>query len=424
MYSILIHTNNNDQNFCSMLETVCLQTYRPIQCIIPNSVKSDEIQSIADTNAIDLVYVSDHENRIKYWNNAISYANGDYIQCLDINDKFVGTNCISTIVNFMQKQNTEWIACSVICSNTNELHVPVWNNNILQSNTLYGISSIVFKNELKYIMLDDKCASLCDVEWYYRIYKIYGPPLFLETPMIYTIIEKHNTGDYSYIYEKHGISIDNRLKDISPANRWDFIDKIVYMNLDSRIDRRNHMEEFTKTFKNKVVRFSAVQHSVGRVGCAMSHIQVLKDALKSDCKNILILEDDAEWNKFDDSYVCLQRLIQNPYDVILLGGSAIRSYSNNRVDYSQTAASYLVNGHYISTLLHNFEESFEKNIHEGPTHNNAMDIYWKKLQKTDNWYITHPVYIYQKPSYSNIENRNVDYRSEMLNIDIIDAVKK
>ena len=422
MYSILIHTNNNDQKFWSILETICLQTYRPIQCIVPNGVKSDKIQLIADDNAIDLVYVDDHENRIKYWNNAISYANGEYIQCLDINDKFVGTNCISTIVNFMQKQNTEWIACSVICSNTNELHVPVWNSNILQSNTLYGISSIVFKNELKYIMLDDKCASLCDVEWYYRIYKIYGPPLFLESPMISTIIDKHDTHDYNYIYEKHGISIENRLKDISPANRWNFIDKVIYINLDSRTDRRNHMEEFTKTFKNKISRFSAVHDSVGIIGCVKSHIQVLKDALKSDCKNILILEDDAQWNKFDDSYISLQKLVKNPYDVILLGGSAIKSYSNNRLIESQTTASYIVNRHYIPIVIQNFEESLKKSISEGPTHDNALDIYWKKLQRIDNWYITHPVYIYQKPSYSNIKNQDVDYILEMINIDVVDAV--
>jgi glycosyl transferase family 25 len=421
MYSILIYTNNTNQEFSSILETICLQTYRPIQCIVPNSVKSDKVQSIADINGIDLIYIPTHENKIIYWNSALSCANGQYIQCLDTNDNFVNTTCISMTIEFMQKQNADWIASPVIYSNTNEIHIPVWSNNILQSNSLSVISSIVFKDHLKHITFDDKCTSLFDVEWYYRIYKIYGPPLFLESPMISTIIQKHDSHDYNYIYEKHGISIENRLKDISPANRWDFIDKVVYMNLDSRVDRRNHMEEFTKTFKNKVERFSAIHNSVGRVGCAMSHIQVLKDALKSDCKNILILEDDAEWNKFDDSYICLQRLVNNPYDVILLGGGSIRSYSNNRVEYSQTTASYIVNRHYISTLLQNFEESFEKNIREGPTHENAMDIYWNKLQKTDNWYITHPVYIYQKPSYSDIENKDVDYTTQMLNMYIIDA---
>jgi hypothetical protein len=421
MYSILIYTNNNDQEFHLIFETICLQTYRPIQCIVPNSIKSDKIQSIADANAIDLIYISANENKIKYWNSGLSYANGQYIQCLDLNDNFVDTNSISAIVDFMQKQNADWIACPVVFSNTNEVHIPAWSNNILQSNSLSVVSSVVFKDHLKHITFDDNCKSLFDVEWYYRIYKIYGPPLFLELPIVSTIIDKHDIHDYNYIYEKHGISIDNRLKDISPANRWYFIDKVIYINLDSRTDRRNHMEEFTKTFKNKISRFSAIHDLVGIRGCVKSHIQVLKDALKSDCKNILILEDDAEWNKFDDSYISLQQLVKNPYDVILLGGSAIKSYSNNRLIESQTTASYIVNRHYIPIIIQNFEESLKKSISEGPTHDNALDIYWKRLQRTDNWYITHPVYIYQKPSYSNIKNEDVDYIIEMINIDIVHA---
>jgi hypothetical protein len=193
---------------------------------------------------------------------------------------------------------------------------------------------------------------------------------------------------------------------------WDFVDKVVYINLDHRTDRNEHMKQMTKTFGNKVSRFSAIKTDYGLIGCCLSHIQILKTAIKDNCENILVLEDDAEWYNFEQGYKTLRKLASDPYDVIMLGGSFV-SYNPDTYKLLSclTTTGYLINRHYIHTLLSNFEEGLSlliQNYSMGPCY--ALDVYWKKLQQADNWYIVQPPLVYQLPNYSDIENRSVDYK--------------
>jgi len=86
---------------------------------------------------------------------------------------------------------------------------------------------------------------------------------------------------------------------------------IFYINLDSRKDRRDAMEERIKNFGLKVTRKSAVtpdklnipfQHSAqhlnnGTKACTQSHVEIMKDFLKSEEKRLMILEDDMKFRK-------------------------------------------------------------------------------------------------------------------------------
>jgi glycosyl transferase family 25 len=190
---------------------------------------------------------------------------------------------------------------------------------------------------------------------------------------------------------------------------WEFIDKVIYINLDKRKDRNEHMKKMTETFGDKVIRFSAVQSSPGYVGCSQSHIAVIEMAVQNNWKNILILEDDAQWNKFEEGYKKLHYLASNPYDVIVLGGSCVYR-DKSKLLSCQCAVGYLVNNHYYSTLLENYKNGLkllkETNIYQAY----ALDQYWKHLQCRDNWFIVEPCLVYQTPDYSDIENRYVDYR--------------
>jgi len=42
---------------------------------------------------------------------------------------------------------------------------------------------------------------------------------------------------------------------------WGFLDKVVYINLKKRTDRRLQMEEFVKPFEDKTIRFNAIEDS-------------------------------------------------------------------------------------------------------------------------------------------------------------------
>ena len=86
---------------------------------------------------------------------------------------------------------------------------------------------------------------------------------------------------------------------------WEFIDKIIYINLDHRQDRRDIMSKFFEQGKiplEKVVRFPAIKRPNAPLGCLESHTAVLRISKKNGWKNILVLEDDLVWSNFDEGY--------------------------------------------------------------------------------------------------------------------------
>ena len=192
---------------------------------------------------------------------------------------------------------------------------------------------------------------------------------------------------------------------------WDFVDHVVYINLYRRSDRREHMEKMTSSFGEKVVRFSAIEDSPGYIGCTKSHIGALKLAISNNWKNVLILEDDAVWNDFDNGYERLEKLTSNMYDTILLGGTFLEYDANYRMTNGVSGVAYLVNNHYFQTLLNNLEEGlalFQKDIYNKEIY--SLDRWWNQLQRRDNWYIVSPCLVYQLPSYSDIDNTMADSR--------------
>lgn len=200
---------------------------------------------------------------------------------------------------------------------------------------------------------------------------------------------------------------------ISRSKRWNFVDKVVYINLDERTDRKQHMEDNTLNVfdRSKVHRFPAVKHERGNIGCTRSHIEVLKLAIRERWKNVLILEDDAQWNKYEEGYAKLHDLVQKPYDVILLSPSAAQWDPNTmRLIESETSCGYIVSSRYFVTLLKHYEEGLELLESTGNSNLYVMDEHWKSIQQRDLWYTIIPAMIYQRPGYSDIFYRDVDYR--------------
>jgi len=194
---------------------------------------------------------------------------------------------------------------------------------------------------------------------------------------------------------------------------FEFIEKIIYINLEHRTDRKQQIEDVLKIFPSeKVIRFNAIKQQPGFIGCTQSHIAVLEMAQKEGWKNCLILEDDAIWSNFDNGCVLLEQLVQKPFDVITLGIAHAKYTSEYKLISGQTATAYLVQQHYYQTLLTNFKESLQGLISTGKYGVYALDQHWKKLQPTDNWYSVIPSLMIQRQSFSDIEKRNVDYSKQ------------
>jgi glycosyl transferase family 25 len=191
----------------------------------------------------------------------------------------------------------------------------------------------------------------------------------------------------------------------------DTIEKVVYINLAHRSDRKEQVEKELSIFPpEKIVRFDAIKHDEGGIGCSLSHAAVLELAIQNNWKNVLIVEDDLQWTNFEKASQLLENLVRNPFDVIMLSGYFV-SYNTEtyKLNKSSATTAYLVNNHYFQTLLANFKEGVELLKTDYNNGNYRADIYWNHLQKKDNWYIVMPQMCSQRPSFSDIEKCSVDY---------------
>jgi glycosyl transferase, family 25 len=200
------------------------------------------------------------------------------------------------------------------------------------------------------------------------------------------------------------------------------MENVVYINLESRADRRIQIEAQLDTLGWKYERFNAIRMKDGRIGCSMSHLKVLMMAKERNWEYVVILEDDAEFkniplfNKLLDRF---NRTIESP-DVLLMAGNIrppIEKVDSHilRIRKAWSAAAYKVWAHYYDTLIENYREGI-KLLMQMPTDHTkyALDSYWMRLQERDKWYILYPRTITQRTSYSDIEKRYVNYDRLML----------
>ena len=198
-----------------------------------------------------------------------------------------------------------------------------------------------------------------------------------------------------------------------------------YINLDSRPDRKQYMEDHLKTVGIHAERFKAVKLTNGALGCSMSHLKLLELAKSNKWESILIMEDDI---KFLNPALFMQKLngfLHNhkEFDVLLIAGNNVPPFSNIddtcvKVTRCQTTTGYLVKNHYFDTLIQNFREGI-KHLMKTPEQHGlyAIDKYWFRLQERDNWYLIIPLTVTQREDYSDIEKRMTNYSRSMLDLD-------
>jgi glycosyl transferase family 25 len=204
------------------------------------------------------------------------------------------------------------------------------------------------------------------------------------------------------------------------------IKNIFYINLEHRTDRKERVEKELLKIGIRAQRFNAIKMENGAIGCSMSHLRILQDAQKNNLDHILIVEDDITFldpelfknqiNKFFETH-------KNDWDVVLLAGNNMPPYKNIddtciHVSRCQTTTGYIVNGHYIKTLLQNVKIGLTHLINKPTEHSKyAIDKYWFILQQLYKWYLIVPLTVVQREDYSDIEKRVTNFEKHMLDVD-------
>ena len=195
------------------------------------------------------------------------------------------------------------------------------------------------------------------------------------------------------------------------------MEKIVYINLEKRTDRREEIEKELNNFQLNFERFEAIHDIFGILGCTKSHLGVLKLAKERGWNSVLILEDDFTFlvtqKEFENE---IRQLLESEieYDVCMLAYNLMESEDLKcdflaRVLEAQTASAYIVKEHYYDVMIELYEVAVQLLGQTGEDWNYANDQCWKILQKKDNWVLTKTRIGKQRAGYSDNWQCYTDY---------------
>jgi GR25 family glycosyltransferase involved in LPS biosynthesis len=204
---------------------------------------------------------------------------------------------------------------------------------------------------------------------------------------------------------------------------------ILYINLENRTDRQAHVtEEFKKLgVEQHAERVNAVKLENGGVGCTLSHIKCIQIAKERNWDHVFICEDDITFLNPSLFLENLKKFEESSYvknaDVVIIGGNNCPPYIKLtdyciQVSNIQTTTGYIVMKPYYDKLLSNFKDGLREFM-RNPTNKRqlSIDMYWKRLQSIDKWYMIIPATVTQYGNHSDIENEYKDYTFLMTDLD-------
>jgi len=213
-------------------------------------------------------------------------------------------------------------------------------------------------------------------------------------------------------------------------NPFDFFDKIFYINLESRPERRATVEKLFNKYSIKAERFPAIQlspeqnedlrqdgcyfrgderpeHARFTKSCSLSHLSVTLRAKLMGYKNVLIFEDDVVFREdiLKKLSLALEDLKkQEKWDMFYIGCNPLRYKKvTDNLGLSKgalAAHAYAINSHFYDTILNIPFKSLP-----------STDMYYHNLGLDDNNRIFMALenLAWQSPGYSTLEETNVDY---------------
>jgi len=206
-----------------------------------------------------------------------------------------------------------------------------------------------------------------------------------------------------------------------------------YINL-KKEEQRNFLikKELEKLFDNTII--NRIEGQISKVkghGCSLSHIQCIQEFLKTDNEYTIIFEDDFQLELTPDNCLkAIEQAMKENANLFLLGYHSIliNLELDKRNGYvcpfsnGQMACGYMVSREYAPILLDNFTNSCNMLGMTKNYEHYALDEYWKHIQKDNGVYACVPRMGKQRPCYSSIENKIVDYKGFCYGIIISDEI--
>ena len=194
-----------------------------------------------------------------------------------------------------------------------------------------------------------------------------------------------------------------------------YIDKVIYINLEHRTDRREEIETELNSMNIEYERFNAISNpDFGIVGCTQSHLEIFKMAKEKGYKNILIFEDDFKFivsKKVFEAQIKLLYNSQVTFDICMLGYRLLKSSPYHEFPFLQkaidvdTTSCYIINESMYDKLIDLYSWTLPLLINTRRHWIYALDQIWKVLQPISKWYIFNTRIGIQRPSYSDLRKQ-------------------
>ena len=172
----------------------------------------------------------------------------------------------------------------------------------------------------------------------------------------------------------------------NPVSGWNFFDRLYCISLQEREDRRKSaLKEFSKVGLADRVEFVIDERHPYNIeqGVYESHMMCLRKGLEAGARNIVVFEDDVEFDRFDPERlrICTEFLRQHPEWKVLLLGALIRSSRKTtnpcvqKVRYQSLTHAYALNRHYAETLAYEPWQGIVNDTLFRPLTNDVYAIY-------------------------------------------------
>lgn len=166
------------------------QSFKDFEIVISDHSRTDDIKNLCEnwSNQLNIKYIR-NENKIgsssANINNAIKNSSGDWIKILFQDDFLYDYDSLEKLVNVIKSNdNLNWIITA--CEHSNDGYsmykpmFPHWNEDMyLGNNTFSSPSVMTIKNTSNKLFFNEDLIWLMDVEYYKRMYDIYGEPYYL-----------------------------------------------------------------------------------------------------------------------------------------------------------------------------------------------------------------------------------------------------
>ena len=181
-----------------------------------------------------------------------------------------------------------------------------------------------------------------------------------------------------------------------------------------RVDRRTHIDSLFKKYNVPFEYFDAINgHEInysgpllkGEEGVRLSHVNLLEKSIKENNPFLFIFEDDVDFSEnFTEELDRALSVLPDNFDMFYLGAS----HHQRPILYKENV--YKINHSYTAHAVCIKSNMFEHLKNAILQHNYLqVDVIYGLVQNQINAYAVYPHLAWQINSYSDIQNKFIDY---------------